>query len=378
MWRLAVTAAAVWAACVVLATLYLGMVATHGGNVLSPRRAIFAALNAATLTGFEVSWADVSAWSLGGRVTLTLLVFVGYAASLVVGATALARLAGGRTTTHRPGLILLAAVLAPAAAWLVGLPGGAGLDALSAFANAGLSTAEVSATSGDFWIVLAPLSLAGVLLPTLLADRVAGRRGASPHTRTALLASAAAFVVCVVLLALVTLLAAEARNRTQVLATAAALATDARSSSLVADVDTLPRATTWALVPVILLGPAGGLGGGLSVTTAAVLVVGVWRLLRGGTVGRSFGLAALWLATLATVFAVTFVLLLWALPQSPSDRVVLLAAGAVANAGVASDRVVSAGADAFILSTAMLLGKTLPWAVLWWSATRGDEPVAVG
>ena len=129
----------------------------------------------------------------------------------------------------------------------------------------------------------------------------------------------------------------------------------------------------------MLLGPAGGgVGGGLKVTTLAVLLIGVGRLLRGGGVGKTFAVAATWLVALAGLFLLTFLALLWALPQTPSDRLVLMAAGACSNTGLSGDRVVAAGADALILSAAMLLGRALPWGVLWWSATRGDEPVAVG
>ena len=375
--RIALAAAGVWALCLLAGVAYLMTQPSSGGNVISPRRAVFAAVNAATLTGFEMSWADVGDWSWGGRGVMTLLILAGSVACWLVGMSALARLSGGRSTTERAGPLLLVGVLAAPLAALVGAVGGASFDALSAFANAGLTYRDVAATDPRFWLVLAPLGLLGVLGPTLLVDRIVLRKSFTPNTKFALAATAAGFLACVVLLAGVENVASPRANRT--LTTAAALATDARSSALVSRIDALPRATQWALVPAMLLGPAGGgVGGGLKVTTLAVLVIGVARLLRNRSVGRTFAIAAAWLVALAVLFGLTFLALLWALPQTPADRVALLAAGASGNVGLSSGPVVAAGSDAYVLSAAMLLGRVLPWLVLWWSATRGDEPVAVG
>ena len=363
--HIALAAVGVWALCLLGGVAFLMTQPSSGGNVISPRRALFAAVNAATLTGFEMSWAEARDWSWGGRCVLVVELVAGVVVCWTVGMTALARLASGAS---RAGRIVVIAVLAPLAVATVGGAFGDAFDALSAFANGGLTWGEVSAADPSFWLALVPLSLFGVLGPTLLVDALLLRR-ISPNTRLSFAATAAGFLACA---AMLWLAAAPAES-------AAALASDARSSALVSRVDALPRSANWALAAVMLLGPAGGgVGGGLKVTTLAVLLLGVVRLLRGGTVGRTFAIGAAWLFGLSLLFGTTFLALLWALPQTPGDRVVLLAAGACANTGLASDRVVAAGADAFILSASMLLGRVLPWGVLWWSATRGDEPVAVG
>jgi Trk-type K+ transport system membrane component len=95
-------------------------------------------------------------------------------------------------------------------------------------------------------------------------------------------------------------------------------------------------------------------------------------------VGQTFAIAAIWLMGLAVLFAVTFVLLLHTSPQLRPDRAALLAAAACGNCGIGIDPVTVAGNDAYVLAAAMLLGRALPWGVLWWSAMRGDEPLAVG
>ena len=375
--RLALAAAGVWAVCLLAGVAYLMTRPSSGGNVISPRRAVFAAVNAATLTGFEMSWADARDWSVGGRGVLMLLILAGVAACWLVGTSALLRLGGGRTTGRAAAIVGVAVLVGPLVA-LAGAAGGASFDCLSAFANSGLTLGDVACGGVQFWGVLVPLSVAGVLGPALLSSRFTRNNAPfSQNARFALAATAAGYLACLILLVGVEWSAAAPPLRD--LPLAAALATDARSSALVSRLDALPRATQWALVPVMLLGPAGGgVGGGLKVTTLAVLLLGVARLLRGGTVGRTFAVAATWLAALAGLFLLTFLALLWALPQTPADRLALLAAGACSNTGLASDRVVAAGADAFILTGAMLLGRVLPWAVLWWSATRGDEAVAVG
>ena len=379
--RIALAAAGVWALCLLAGVAFLMTRPSSGGNVISPRRAVFAAVNAATLTGFEMSWADARDWSVGGRGVLMLLILAGAAACWLVGTSALVRLGGGRTTGRTAGraaALVGVCVLAGPLVALAGAAGGASFDCLSAFANSGLTLRDVAGGGVQFWGVLVPLSVAGVLGPALVSSRFARNNAPfSQNARFALAATAAGYLACLILLVGVEWSAAAPPHRD--LPLAAALATDARSSALVSRLDGLPRATQWALVPVMLLGPAGGgVGGGLKVTTLAVLLVGVGRLLRGGTVGRTFAVAATWLVALAGLFLLTFLALLWALPQAPADRLVLLAAGACSNTGLASDRVVAAGADAFILSAAMLVGRVLPWAVLWWSATRGDEAVAVG
>src|SRR5690606_6551141 len=117
----------------------------------------------------------------------------------------------------------------------------------------------------------------------------------------------------------------------------------------------------WALVPVLLMGGAsGGVGGGIRALALAVVIVGLWRLLRGRAAGKTFAIATLWLATMVVLFGLTFLLLVEVSPQLRPDRIAILAAGAVGGAGVSVDPVTAAGADGYVLAAAMLLGRVLP------------------
>ena len=192
--RVASAAVGVWALCLIGGAAYLMTRPSSGGNVVSPRRAVFAAVNAATLTGFEMSWAEIGDWSPGGRGVTALLLLAGTATCWLVAMTALTRLAVGRATTDRIVPLLLAGVLAGPLVALAGAAFGSGFDALSALANGGLTRRPAVAGEPRLWLMLVPLGLLGVLGPTLLVDRLVLRRpGGTPHTRLAFAATAAGF-----------------------------------------------------------------------------------------------------------------------------------------------------------------------------------------
>jgi trk system potassium uptake protein TrkH len=128
---------------------------------------------------------------------------------------------------------------------------------------------------------------------------------------------------------------------------------------------------------MMLVGAApGGAGGGLKLTTLAVLGVGLAQVLRGRAPGRVFGIAMAWMAALATIVFATFLLLLGLVPEMPADRLLVLAISATGNVGLSHDAVSVARNGAYVLAGAMLLGRVLPLLVLWW-LTRLDEPVEV-
>ena len=236
--RIALAAVGVWALCLVGGAAYLMARPSSGGNVISPRRAVFAAVNAATLTGFEMSWAEARDWSAGGRGVLALLILAGVAACWLVGTSALVRLGGGRTTgtARRAAAVVGVGVLAGPLVALAGAAGGASFawsfDCLSAFANAGLTLGDAAGGGVQFWGVLVPLSVAGVLGPTLFSSRLARNNARfSQNARFALAATAAGYLACLLLLVGVEWLAADPPPRD--LARVAALATDARSGALV-------------------------------------------------------------------------------------------------------------------------------------------------
>ena len=355
MAKVALVAAVGWALAVV-AGFVVNYADVPPGRRANVGRSVFAAVDAATLTGF------VRSWDAGGGA----LTFVGVTATLVIGVCAIIRAGRNDPRSHKPransppvgtadlravsprlwvGIALIVVALLTVGAKALG---GAGVVA--------------DGSRVTLWLVLFPAAAVGTLGPAVFAGDARQRRLAATATAVAFAGSLALLVACAG-------------------PSAAVLSVDARSAGFTGTsaVAELPAAGRWALVPTMLLGTAGGgAGGGLKVTTAAVLLVGLWRLTRGGTVGRTFAIAGVWLLAFATLFGVTFLALIAALPQLPADRVAILAAGCVSNVGLSVDPVTASGADAYVMSAAMLLGRVLPWGVLWWSATRGDEGVAVG
>ena len=357
MAKVTLVAAVGWALAVV-AGFVVDYADVPPGGRANVGRSLFAAVDAATLTGFVRSWDSGDAG--GGALT-----FVGVAASLVVGTGAIVRANQTDVTTPKPRATspqVRAADLRAVSPrlWVGIIVVVVVLLAVGAKALGGGGVADASGAT--LWLVLFPAAAVGTLGPVLLAGDLKQRRLATTATAVAFLASLALLTACAG-------------------PSAAVLSVDARSAGFTGTsaVAELPAAGQWALVPVMLLGTAGGgAGGGLKVTTAAALLIGLWRMTRGGTVGRTFAIAGVWLLAFAMLFGVTFLALIATLPQLPADRVAVLAAGCVSNVGLSVDPVTASGADAYVMSAAMLLGRVLPWGVLWWSATRGDEGVAVG
>jgi hypothetical protein len=225
-------------------------------------------------------------------------------------------------------------------------------------------TGVLAGMSGaTIWLGL-PVSLVGVLLPLACG---ATRR----QVRWSVIGMAVVFVGSAFVLLVVTGSMVEAVK----------LAMDGRSAGFTASegVTDLPAPARWAMVPLILTGTsAGGTGAGVGVVTLLVLTTGVTTLLRGGSCGRLLGIAFVWVTTVAVLFGLTFLSLIALLPGMPDDRVAILAAGCVSNVGVSVGPVSAAGGDAYVISVAMLLGRVLPWGVLWWCVVSGDEDVLVG
>ena len=323
---------------------------SDAGNPLSLGRSVFLTANALTLTGFDADFAGQRGWLTAG------LLAVGIACAWTVAGGAVQRaLSTQQLLTRSAAVLLVASLVASVFSWNV-------THALAAVGGAGLH--DLPPATSSVWLVLFPLAAAGALGPAAWAGRASLK---NRTLRLNLTGMAAAFVVSLVWLAVWNGPTPDV----------AALALDARhggfTSAAASPID------RWTLVPIVLLGTAGGgAGGGLKVTTAVVLLAGLWRLYRGGSVGRTFAIAATWLALLVALFGVTFVLLTRALPALPVDRVALLAAGAVGNVGLSVAPVSAAGLDAYILAAAMTLGRALPWGIIWWSAVAGDEDIAVG
>ena len=341
--HVALAAVVVWIATLLLGGPILAASADRPGNPLSWARSVHLAANVVTLTVVRTTWAQPTvAWA----VAVTL---VAQTALFAFAAAAALRLANSRPSGTTWAII----VLFPAAAWLA--LAGTGmhpLDAASALAGSGLLSQAASPDVGDFWLKLVPIAIAGGLAPFALARFVAGP-DAGPQLRLVLAATATLFAVAL----------AVAWPLGQ-----PALAADVLAGGLTDLPADLPAAGRFATTFLVLLA-------GLRPTTLLVLALGTVALLRGRP-DRPAGVAIAWLFAFVLLFAVTFVVLIALIPQRPADAVALLAAGAVSNHALTAVPPDATGPDAWVQATAMVLGRLLSIAALWWAVTRPRATVA--
>ncbi len=165
------------------------------------------------------------------------------------------------------------------------------------------------------------------------------------------------------------------------LATGSAAAIDTRTAGLpLFSVTAMTRFTQWLIIALMMIGAApGSAGGGLKVTTVFELFRGTGRALRRQLPGRLFGIALAWLGLYLLILAGTLLALLALQPDLPADRLLFIAASAVSCVGLSHDPISMAGGGLIVLSIAMLLGRLVPLAILWWAATTTpDADLAVG
>lgn len=358
-----------------------------GGNELSTDRAVFAATNAATLTGFQQSvttnqYQPMGQWAAFG---LTLL---GSFLSLSAGGLAAARILRLPVTNCR---VVLSVVIVQASAVAIGClllvrPGknifDAAFQGASAFGNSGLYVGTLPGVQD--WrthLVLLPLSILGSLgIPVLLELFFLRRRPATPHTRGVLLMVPLVYLIGLALL-LVTQWTEGPGFAPAGLVSASASSINSRTLGFPFDfAHALPRATQWVLILLMIIGGApAGTAGGLKVTTVFVLFRGGRNALRGNLVSRTFGIALVWFGIYFLIVAATLLLLLALDPRTPADRLLFLAVSAASNVGLSHDPLSIVGAPLFVLSGTMLLGRFVPLLILWWMAkTTRDADVAVG
>jgi Trk-type K+ transport system membrane component len=143
---------------------------------------------------------------------------------------------------------------------------------------------------------------------------------------------------------------------------------------------TLPRATQWIVVALMVIGanPAGT-AGGVKATTFLQLARGIRDCLAGRRVSRAFGIAAVWLGGYLAIVALGFLCLLWQAPELPPDRLLFMSVSAASNVGLSHDSISMVLSGLFTLSLVMLMGRIAPLVVLWWMAeTTTDAEIAVG
>jgi trk system potassium uptake protein TrkH len=370
------------------------------GHEMSTVRAVFTAINAATLTGFPstVGLEDFDEEGLLGPVTVLVLMVAGALFSMIAGGVAVVRIL---RLPYSPGQVvsaafasLLLAVLAGATCLLS--PDRRVFDsvfqATSAFSNSGLYVGRLSgASTVRGQAVLLPLAfLGGLGLPVLMEafDRLTGsRRRLSTHARVVFATSALLYFAGT---AAFFLMLASRRappgwpyesGWREALAAASATAINARGAGLPFEfASSFPRAMQWLLIVLMAVGanPAGT-GGGVKATTVAQLIAGVRDALRDGVVPRAFGVAAVWLGSYCALVFAGLLLLVWRVPDMSGDQLLFLAVSATSNVGLAHDPVSIVGPGLYTLCALMLAGRLAPVFVLWWMArTAHDAEVAVG
>jgi trk system potassium uptake protein TrkH len=369
------------------------------GHEMSSARAVFTAVNAATLTGFPstVGLEDFDEEGLLGPVAVLVLMVGGALFSMVGGGVAAVRVL---RLPYSPAQVASAAVASLVLAVLAGAtpllsPDRRVFDSIfqatSAFTNSGLYVGRLSPPSTlRAQAVLVPLALLGGFgLPVLmdLFDRVTGgTKRLTTHTKTVITTSAVLYLVATVVFAL--MLAprtaadpAYSPPLRDALTSASAAAVNARGAGFPFEfASAYPRAMQWLLMVLMAVGanPAGT-GGGVKATTVAALATGVGAALRGGRVPRAFGVAAVWAAGYGAIVFGGLLLLLWRVADQSGERLLFLTVSAASNVGLAHDPVSIVGPGLYTLCAVMLAGRVAPMFVLWWLATTTDDAeVAVG
>jgi trk system potassium uptake protein TrkH len=366
--------------------------ATVKGNDLSPQRALFAAVNAATLTGFQER-TSLNEYTPAGQWLTLGLTLTGIWFSFIAGGMAVVRIA--RLGFSDARIVLWSLGTTALVAFIGGpmlLGDGRGLfaatfDALSAFGNSGLYAGRLLGDGAwQSHLVLLPLALIGGLgLPVIMElwerSRGRGGEGLSPHTQSVLAWTAGVYIVAALLL-----LALQWPDNSFIawrhtLATVSREVINARSAGFPFDFATYwPRVVQWVTIGLMIIGAApAGTGGGVKVTTLGVITAGTRDALRDRSAGRLFGIALVWLAVYILMLGVALLVLLTTEPQMPGDRLLFLAASALGNVGISHDPIALSQAGWYALSATMLAGRVAPVLMLWWVVdTAPSAEIAVG
>lgn len=366
------------------------------GNETSVDRAVFTAVNAGTLTGFQQTMGlhEMRQVGISGPLVMLLLTLIGSLVSLTVGGLAASRILGMPQTIRQIvsaaiTSVLLATLAGAAALAISGMNVfDAVLQAASAFGNSGLYTGTLPTTlSPTTYLVLLPLSvLGGWGLPVLieLGDRVFGGPPLSANSRVVLRMTGIIYLIGFVALLLAQAPVASDGGWTAWRNTLASCSVAALNTRTAGFAFQSPAAFTaagqWILMALMLIGAASaGTAGGIKINTLWHLGKGVRQMLTGGAVRRAVGIAVAWAGIYMAALYIGLLFLLTIEPQIPGDRLLFLAVSAIGNVGLSHDPVAITGPGLFVLSLLMLVGRIVPLGVLWWMAqtTPGAE-VLVG
>lgn len=387
-----------------VALIFLGYLALRApgamtaGQEMHQVRALFSAVNAATLTGFSQT-VDIAKYPAPGQIIIFALMSFGSILSLTIGGTAVSRIL---RLGYTDAQCLLAAVAAEIVAIGVGsfflmfdserTVAEAGFLAASAFGNCGLTMGNApDAMSWQTHLVLLPLIAAGGLGLCVLMemfDRVRGAsQSVSEQTLTALRWTAGMYVAGTALMFVLGLWSgvypgneattAQAMRDLAASSATAAVASRTAGMGLVA-LGQMSRPAMWMVMLLMAIGAASGsTGGGIKTTTLAQIFRGMRGALNGERAERGFGVAIAWAGGFLLLIFVSVLLMLHVMPQVDGDRVLFLAISAASNVGLNHAPLNPDPAAAYVLCATMLIGRFGPMMVLWWMAdTQGTDAPA--
>lgn len=357
-------------------------------------RALFFAINAATLTGFDQN-PGVGGLAYAGQFFVLLLMIMGSLFSMIVGGLAVTRIARLRFTDEQ---VIAAAVIAQSLAMMIGtpllvaenrLPFQALFLSASAFGNCGLFIGALPRDSSPLThgLILPLTILGGLGIPVLmdLACAAVGRGPMSKHSRDVLSASAWLYVGGFLVLWGLNLASMRsswsADSALEAAKASSVLSVESRTGGLpiVAPHD-VSQSAQWILIVLMAIGASpGGTGGGLKTTTLVELVRGTRRLLAGEPAGRGFGVVVLWLGIYGGIVLGGAMLLSFINPAAAFDGTLMNAVSGASNAGFSLAGIPDAKNVMYAHCAVMLLGRVAPLMILWWVAdTMPEVDVAVG
>jgi len=361
--------------------LRLPIVLTRGYQI-SVERSLFTAVNAATLTGFEQSFASTGDYHPVGIATISVLMLGGAWITLSLASMAVVRLmqmgvSDGMVMGATAAMIVVSTLFGGA---MIALEGRDLVESLfaaaSMFTGSGLLIGAPPRVESPWlhvsWLPLAVLGSLGI--PTLMElwRRLTRRKPLSRYSRLAVVLVAGAYLVGLLLLL--------ATSWTQRVEWREALA-NASACSITARMPGTPfsspgewsRPAQWVVIGLMLVGgmPASG-AGGISLITLAAIWKGLQRSFRNEVAGRAFAVAVTWSALFLLLSGVAVLLLLALQPQMPADRAIFMAISAIGCVGLSHDPVSTTGVGLHVLSGAMLVGRLVPIAALWYIAIREE------
>jgi trk system potassium uptake protein TrkH len=371
------------------------------GQEMGYTKALFSAVNAATLTGFPQT-NDISTYPMLGQFIIFCLIVGGSLLSLIIGSTAVSRILRLNFSDAR---CAVAAVVAELTAVTIGtillafdpnrtMPQAAFLAA-SAFGNAGLQMGNAPiATSWQTHLILLPLITLGGLGLCVLMELYdclwLGIRPLSTHAKAALRWTALAYVGGTLLLVFLGLwagtswtdgAATSGQALRDLVTTSATAAVASRTAGLgLVDLEHINRPGLWVVLLMMVVGGcAASTAGGVKLTTLAALFRGVRQTRENQRPNPSFGYAVAWMGIYLMIVLVPQLLLLHRLMQMPADQVLFNVISAASNVGLTREALNPDPGTAFVLSATMLAGRFGSLMMLWWMAdTAREGEIAVG